>query len=52
MITHHLLENHLNTTHSKTTYISHSIQEDIIQCCRNGIIFHILKDVKHRDEIT
>lgn len=42
----HILENHLSTTHSKATYISHSIQEDIIQCYRNEIIFHILEDVK------
>lgn len=42
----HILENHLTTTHSKATYISHSIQEDIIQCCRNEIIFHILEDIK------
>jgi len=36
------LENHLKTTYSKATYLSHSIQEEIIQCCRNEIISFIL----------
>jgi len=41
------LENHLKTTHSKATYLSHSIQEEIIQCCRNEIISFILNEVKN-----
>lgn len=41
------LENHLKTTHSKATYLSHSIQEEIIQCCRYEIISFILKEVKN-----
>ncbi|KAL4153905.1 hypothetical protein QTP88_001738 [Uroleucon formosanum] len=41
-----ILENHLQTTTSKATYISHTTQEDIISCCKDEIIFNILENVK------
>jgi len=40
------LENHLQTTTSKATYISHTTQKDIISCCKDEIIFNILENVK------
>ncbi|XP_008187270.1 52 kDa repressor of the inhibitor of the protein kinase-like [Acyrthosiphon pisum] len=41
-----ILENHLQTTTSKATYISHTTQEDIISCCKDEIIINILENVK------
>lgn len=41
-----ILENHLQTTTSKATYISHTTQEDIISCCKDEIILNILENVK------
>lgn len=32
-----ILKNHLETTSSKATYISHTTQEEIIQCCKQEI---------------
>jgi len=40
------LENHLLNNHSKATYISPMIQEDLIKCCKEQIIEHILNEVK------
>jgi len=41
-----ILENHLKTTHAKATYISNTIQEEIIECCKEEIIYKILIDIK------
>lgn len=53
------LENHLMSTHSKATYISPIIQNDIIECCKVYITEQILKEVQESkyysiifDEIT
>lgn len=40
------LKNHLLTAHSKATYISHTIQYQLIKCCKEEILTIILKDVK------
>ena len=40
------LENHLKTTHSKATYISPVIQNELIDCCKSVIIENILGEVK------
>lgn len=40
------LENHLLNIHSKATYISPMIQEELIKCCKEEIIEHILTEVK------
>lgn len=40
------LENHLMSTHSKATYISPMIQNDIIECCKVYITEQILKEVQ------
>lgn len=34
-----ILENHLKTTHAKATYISNTIQEEILECCKEEIIY-------------
>lgn len=41
-----ILENHLQTTSSKATYISHTTQEEIINCCKDEITFNIVENVK------
>lgn len=41
-----VLENHLKTTHSKATYISPVIQNELIDCCKSIIIENILEEVK------
>ncbi|KAF0750111.1 52 kDa repressor of the inhibitor of the protein kinase-like isoform X1 [Aphis craccivora] len=41
-----ILENHLKTTQAKATYISNTIQEEIIECCKEEIIYKILTDIK------
>lgn len=41
-----VLENHLQTTSSKATYISHTTQEEIINCCKDEITFNIVQNVK------
>ncbi|XP_065660162.1 52 kDa repressor of the inhibitor of the protein kinase-like isoform X2 [Hydra vulgaris] len=41
-----ILENHLNTTHAKATYISNTIQEELIECCKEEIIYKILTDIQ------
>jgi len=41
-----ILENHLKTTHAKATYISNTIKEEIIECCKEEIIYKILTDIK------
>lgn len=40
------LENHLLNIHSKATYISSMIQEELIKCCKEEIIEHILNEIK------
>lgn len=39
------LEKHLKSTHSKATYISPVIQNDIIECCKNYITEEIVKEI-------
>lgn len=41
-----MLENHLKTTHAKATYISNTIQEEIIECCKEEILSKILANVQ------
>lgn len=40
------LENHLKTSSSKATYISYTIQNELIEICRKEIVSHIIKEVK------
>lgn len=42
-----ILEKHLKTCDSKATYISHTSQENIIDCIKGEILTSILNDVKH-----
>jgi len=42
-----ILEKHLKTCNSKATYISHTSQENIIDCIKGEILTSILNDVKH-----
>jgi len=42
-----ILEKHLKTCNSKATYISHTTQENIIDCIKDEILTNILNDVKH-----
>ncbi|KAF0720959.1 zinc finger MYM-type protein 1-like, partial [Aphis craccivora] len=39
------LEKHLKSTHSKATYISQVIQNDIIECCKSYITEEIVKEI-------
>lgn len=41
-----ILETHLKTTHSKATYISPVVQNELIDCCRIIITEIILKEIK------
>ncbi|XP_050065586.1 52 kDa repressor of the inhibitor of the protein kinase-like [Aphis gossypii] len=41
-----VLEKHLQTTSAKATYISHTTQEQLIECCKEEILSHILNNVK------
>jgi len=41
-----ILEKHLQTTSAKATYISHTTQEQLIECCKEEILSHILNNVK------
>lgn len=41
-----ILESHLKTTHSKATYISPVVQNELIDCCRIIITEIILKEIK------
>jgi len=36
----------LETTSSKATYISHTSQEEIIQCCKEEILFQIGENIR------
>lgn len=40
------LENHLKKSNSKATYISHTIQNELIEVCEKEITFHILKEIE------
>lgn len=40
------LEKHLRTASVKATYISHTIQEQLIECFKKEILSHILNNVK------
>ncbi|CAI6345100.1 unnamed protein product [Macrosiphum euphorbiae] len=41
-----VLQNHLETTSAKATYISHTSQEEIIQCCKEEILFQIMENIR------
>jgi hypothetical protein len=41
-----ILETHLKTTHSKATYISPVVQNELIDCCKIIITEIILKEIK------
>jgi len=41
------LEDHLKTSNSKATYISYTIQNELIEVCKKEITFHILKEIEH-----
>ncbi|XP_050065601.1 52 kDa repressor of the inhibitor of the protein kinase-like [Aphis gossypii] len=41
-----VLKNHLETTSAKATYISHTSQEEIIQCCKEEILFQIMENIR------
>jgi len=41
-----VLEKHLQTTSAKATYISHTTQEQLTECCKEEILLHILNNVK------
>ncbi|XP_016664821.2 52 kDa repressor of the inhibitor of the protein kinase-like [Acyrthosiphon pisum] len=40
------LEDHLKTSSSKATYISYTIQNELIEVCKKEITFHILKEIE------
>jgi len=40
------LEDHLKTSNSKATYISYTIQNELIEVCKKEITFHILKEIE------
>jgi len=40
------LENHLKNNNAKATYISPTIQNELIECIRKEIIFKIIKDIE------
>lgn len=42
-----VLENHLQNTSSKATYISKTTQNEIIECCSKVILNHILSRIKN-----
>lgn len=41
-----ILEEHLKSCNSKATYISHTTQENIINCCKDELLAYILNEVK------
>lgn len=41
------LENHLKTSNSKATYISYTIQNELIEVCKKEITLHILNEIEH-----